>query len=48
MKTSVAAIIALMCVVGLALADYGSAGYGYMPYYGSTQGAGGIGNGGCK
>lgn len=42
MKVSVAVIIALVCVMGLALADYG--GYSYMPYYPAGQGSGAKGD----
>ena len=49
MKAIICAVIALACVVGLAMANYG--GYSYMPLYGSgygSRGGSGFGNGGCK
>ena len=47
MKAITGVILALACIAGLAMANYG--GYSYMPVYGGygNQG-GGFGNGGCK
>ena len=51
MKAITCAVIALACIVGLAIADYGYGGYSYVPLYGSgygSRGGSGFGNGGCK
>ncbi|KAL4228965.1 hypothetical protein ACF0H5_012005 [Mactra antiquata] len=42
MKLSVAIVVAIACMVGLVLADYGS--YSYAPYYPTGQSAGGFGD----